>query len=56
MIPIEERVRVLNDLDRSGFYIPNVMGTAVRRRGCRPRTIWRRRWRTWTPRASTSKT
>jgi hypothetical protein len=27
MIPIEERVRVLNDLDRSGFYIPNVMGT-----------------------------
>ena len=26
MIPIEERVRVLNDLDRSGFYIPNVMG------------------------------
>ena len=27
MIPIEERVRVLNDLDRSGFYIPNVMGS-----------------------------
>ena len=27
MIPIEERVRVLNDLERSGFYIPNVMGT-----------------------------
>jgi hypothetical protein len=26
MIPIEERVRVLNDLDNSGFYIPNVMG------------------------------
>ncbi|HEX8966258.1 MAG TPA: hypothetical protein VF937_00155 [Chloroflexota bacterium] len=26
MIPIEERVRVLNDLERSGFYIPNVMG------------------------------
>jgi hypothetical protein len=26
MIPIEERVRVLNDLDRAGFYIPNVMG------------------------------
>jgi len=26
-IPIEERVRVLNDLDRAGFYIPNVMGT-----------------------------
>jgi hypothetical protein len=27
VIPIEERVRVLNDLDRSGFYIPNIMGT-----------------------------
>ena len=27
MIPIEERVRVLNDLEESGFYIPNVMGT-----------------------------
>src|SRR5919206_4105581 len=27
MIPIEERVRVLNDLEQSGFYIPNVMGT-----------------------------
>ncbi len=26
MIPIEERVRVLNDLERSGFYIQNVMG------------------------------
>lgn len=26
MIPIEERVRVLNDLEQSGFYIPNVMG------------------------------
>src|SRR4030081_2609147 len=26
MIPIEERVRVLNDLERSGFFIPNVMG------------------------------
>src|SRR4051812_14890110 len=28
MIPIEERVRVLNDLDESGFYIPEVMGAA----------------------------
>src|SRR3981081_4854487 len=28
MIPIEERVRVLNDLDQSGFYIRDVMGTA----------------------------
>jgi hypothetical protein len=27
MIPIEERVRVLNDLERDGFYIPDVMGT-----------------------------
>jgi hypothetical protein len=26
VIPIEERVRVLNDLEQSGFYIPNVMG------------------------------
>ena len=27
MIPIEERVRVLNDLERSGFFIPDIMGT-----------------------------
>jgi hypothetical protein len=27
VIPIEERVRVLNDLERSGFHIPDVMGT-----------------------------
>jgi len=26
MIPIEERVRVLNDLEQSGFYIANIMG------------------------------
>src|ERR1044071_4267998 len=26
LIPIEERVRVLNDLDRAGFFIPDVMG------------------------------
>jgi hypothetical protein len=26
MIPIEERVRVLNDLEQSGFYIPDIMG------------------------------
>src|SRR4030081_3436111 len=26
MIPIEERVRVLNDLDQSGFYIRDVVG------------------------------
>jgi hypothetical protein len=28
MIPIEERVRVLNDLEQSGFYIRDVMGQA----------------------------
>jgi hypothetical protein len=28
MIPIEERVRVLNDLEQSGFFIPDVMGEA----------------------------
>jgi hypothetical protein len=27
LIPIEERVRVLNDLEQSGFFIPDVMGT-----------------------------
>jgi hypothetical protein len=27
MIPIEERVRVLNDLEQAGFYIPDVMGS-----------------------------
>src|SRR3984893_11336930 len=29
LIPIEERVRVLNDLERSGFFIPDVMGVAA---------------------------
>jgi hypothetical protein len=28
MIPIEERVKVLNDLERAGFFIPDVMGVA----------------------------
>jgi hypothetical protein len=28
VIPVEERVRVLNDLEREGFYIPDVMGEA----------------------------
>jgi hypothetical protein len=28
LIPISERVRVLNDLERSGFFIPDVMGVA----------------------------
>src|SRR4051794_29123810 len=27
VIPIEERVRVLNDLEQAGFFIPDVMGT-----------------------------
>ncbi|HET6316197.1 MAG TPA: hypothetical protein VFG86_07050 [Chloroflexota bacterium] len=27
VIPIEERVRVLNDLEREGFHIPGVMGS-----------------------------
>jgi hypothetical protein len=27
MIPIEERVRVLNDLEGSGFFIPDIMGS-----------------------------
>jgi hypothetical protein len=26
VIPVEERVRVLNDLERSGFHIPEIMG------------------------------
>src|ERR1700682_6186918 len=29
LIPIEERVRVLNELERSGFFIPEVMGVAA---------------------------
>ena len=29
VIPIEERVRVLNDLEGEGFYIPDVMGSAA---------------------------
>jgi hypothetical protein len=28
VIPIEERVRVLNDLEREGFHIPDIMGSA----------------------------
>jgi len=27
VIPIEERVRVLNHLEKEGFYIPHIMGT-----------------------------
>jgi hypothetical protein len=33
MIPIEERVRVLNDLEREGFHIPDVMGSPVTSEG-----------------------
>jgi len=29
VIPIEERVRVLNDLEGEGFYIPDIMGAAA---------------------------
>src|SRR5579859_6961645 len=29
MIPIEERVRVLNDLQQAGMYIPDIMGVAA---------------------------
>ncbi len=33
MIPIEERVRVLNDLEREGFHIPDVMGSPTTKEG-----------------------
>src|SRR6266566_5972992 len=33
MIPIEERVRVLNDLEEAGFYIPEIMGEASAQAG-----------------------
>src|ERR1700680_2931210 len=43
MIPIDERVRVLNDLEQSGFFIPNVMGepsqVALPDRGTLSRTL-----------------
>jgi hypothetical protein len=44
MIPIEERVRVLNDLEREGFYIPEIMGTATTGGGPDP-TALDRAWR-----------
>ena len=28
-IPIEERIRILNELESSGFYIPGIMGSAA---------------------------
>jgi hypothetical protein len=41
VIPIEERVRVLNDLEAEGFYIPDVMGSASAPAGPDPRTLER---------------
>jgi hypothetical protein len=41
MIPIEERVRVLNDLDGEGFFIPDVMGTAPEGSGPDPAALER---------------
>jgi len=41
MIPIEERVRVLNDLDGEGFFIPDVMGTAPAGSGPDPAALER---------------
>ena len=41
MIPIEERVRVLNDLDRQGFYIEGVMGTPPEGGGIDPTLLTR---------------
>jgi hypothetical protein len=41
VIPIEERVRVLNDLEGEGFYIPDVMGSASVRSGPNPATLER---------------
>ncbi len=40
-IPIEERVRVLNDLEQEGFYIPDLMGTAGSERKLDPSTLER---------------
>src|SRR6266542_2964392 len=41
MIPIEERVRVLNDLDREGFFIPDVMCTPSDSDGPNPAALER---------------
>ena len=43
MIPIEERVRVLNDLEGEGFYIPEVMGSETVAAGPDPLTLQRTR-------------
>jgi hypothetical protein len=41
MIPIEERVRVLNDLEGEGFHIPGVMGAPKQDRGPDPQALER---------------
>jgi hypothetical protein len=41
MIPIEERVRVLNDLEREGFFIADIMGTAPAGTGLDPVALQR---------------
>jgi len=41
VIPIEERVRVLNDLEREGFHIPDIMGTPSADSGPDPRALER---------------
>jgi hypothetical protein len=44
VIPIEERVRVLNDLEGEGFYIPDVMGSKSATSGPNAETL-ERTWR-----------
>src|SRR3954454_25404142 len=41
MIPIEERVRVLNDLDASGFFIEGIMGVPSTAAGPDPAAVQR---------------
>lgn len=41
VIPIEERVRVLNDLEAEGFHIPDVMGIAPANAGPDPEQLER---------------
>ena len=41
VIPIEERVRVLNDLEREGFHIPDVMGSPSAASGPDPAALER---------------
>jgi hypothetical protein len=39
VIPISERVRVLNDLERSGFFIPDIMGSPAEAHGPDPARV-----------------